>query len=121
MDSIHIDGYVEYDQMPNQDRQKVDKIYESYKIGSLDGTSTSQVEYFINHRLNKEVIRQINDKLDQDEYKKNYRNSLIRQKFLEDTLKSEHENLEVTALKKEVSEMKETISELTRLLAEKLA
>lgn len=106
MDNIIIDGYIDYSQMSDTDKRKVDNLYESYKSGGLDGTSTDQVEYFIARRLNKDVIKQINDKLDQKQ--------VLRQQI------PQQDGSEVAALRKEVSDMKETIGELTRLLSEKL-
>lgn len=131
MDNIIIDGYIDYGQMSGTDKRKVDNLYESYKSGGLDGTSTDQVEYFIARRLNKDVIKQINDKLDQAEYQRNYQGNAMRQQLFEDRVKNGfygdrypqpqmQDNSEVAALRKEVSDMKETIGELTRLLSEKL-
>ena len=128
-DGMKINGYSDYDQMSDTDKQKVDSIYESYKSGGLDGTSTDQVEYFIAKRLNKDIIRQINDKLDQEDYKRTYQNNTMRQQLLEDRVKNgfygdrypqAQNNQEVAALRKEVSEMKNTIDGLTKLLTEKL-
>ena len=122
MDNINIDGYTDYSQMSDTDKRKVDHLYESYKSGGLDGTSTDQVEYFIARRLNKDVIKQINDKLDQEEYRRNYATFREHdQKQVSRQQIPQQDGSEVAELRKEVSEMKETISELTRLLVEKLA
>ena len=130
-DGMKINGYTDYDQMSDLEKRKVDGLYESYKSGGLDGTSTEQVEYFIAKRLNKEVIKQINNKLDQAEYQRNYQGNAMRQQLFEDRVKNGfygdryphpqmQGNSEVAALRKEVSEMKNTIGELTKLLNEKL-
>ena len=120
MDNIIIDGYIDYGQMSDTDKRKVDNLYESYKSGGLDGTSTDQVEYFIARRLNQDVIKQMNDKLDQiEEYSRYSSNYLNRRGSYHQGLYSQ-DGTEVAALKKEVSEMKDTIGELTRLLTEKL-
>lgn len=121
-DAMNIDGYTDYSQMSDADKRNVDRLYESYRNGTIDGTSTDQVEYFIAKRLNKDVIRQINDKLDQAEYKKNSQTNSMRQQLFEDRVKNGFygDNSEVSTLRKEVSEMKDAIGEITRLLNEKL-
>ena len=126
-DMITVEGYTDYGQMSDTDKRKVDSLYESYRSGSLDGTSTDQVEYFIAKRLNKDVIRQINEKLDQEEYRRRSQDNELRQKLFEDRVRNgfygdrqAQDGSEVAALRKEVSEMKSTIGELTRLLNEKL-
>ena len=128
--------YIPYEQMSEYEKAQVDQLVESYRRGTLNtdytGITHSDLDRFINTRLNLDEMHRINEKLINDDASKNAEVNAMRYQLFEDRWKkgfygndrrmvpSKEDSEEVKELKDEVRSLKGDINELKELLKEKL-
>ncbi len=135
----NLKDYVPYEQMSEYEKAQVDQLVESYRRGVLNtdytGITHSDLDRFINTRLNLDEMHRINEKLINDDASKNAEANAMRYRLFEDRWKKGfygndkrtvpgredmNDTEEVKQLKDEVRSLKGDINELKELLKEKL-